>query len=68
MNCIFKNEDIPINIKSKVYDTGTFPVAKYGLKTMTLTKKATNKLRVMRGAMERAMLVKITETKQKIKK
>lgn len=53
---IFKNGDIPINLKRKVFDTCILPVATYGLETMALTKKTANQLRVMQRAMERTML------------
>lgn len=56
MNYIFRNNDIPINLKRKVFDTCILPVATYGLETMAITKKSANQLRVMQRAMERAML------------
>lgn len=53
---IFKNEDIPINLKRRVYNTCILPVTSYGLETMSLTKKSANKLRTSQRAMERSML------------
>lgn len=53
---ILKNNDIPINLKRKVYETCILPVQTYGLETMTITQKSAKLLRVAQRAMERAML------------
>jgi len=50
------NDDIPINLKRKVFNACILPVATYGLETKALTKKYTNNLRIMQRAMERVML------------
>jgi len=34
-----KNREIPINLKRKVFDTCTLPVATYGLEIVTMTKR-----------------------------
>ncbi|XP_044755023.1 uncharacterized protein LOC123313977 [Coccinella septempunctata] len=65
MSYIFRNNDIPINLKRKVFDTCILPEATYGLETMAITKKSANQPRVMQRAMERAMLnISIRERKR----
>lgn len=71
---VFRNNDIPINLKTNVIDTCLLLVATYGLETMAMTKKTANHLSVMQKAMERAMLTIILkdrkrneETRQKTK-
>lgn len=53
---ILTNKDVPINLKTKVYNTCVLPVTTYGLETMTLTKESARKLQRTQRAMERQML------------
>lgn len=52
----FKNKEIPICLKRRVFEQCVAPVITYGAETLTLTRKVTHKLRVAQRAMERAML------------
>lgn len=56
MNYIFKDKEVPINLKKKAYDSCILPVLTYGLETMAITQKAAEQLRVAQRAMERKML------------
>jgi hypothetical protein len=53
---ILKNKEVPISLKTKVYDTCILPVTTYGLETMSLTAKSQQKLKCVQRAMERQML------------
>ncbi|KAH1021700.1 hypothetical protein HUJ04_011183 [Dendroctonus ponderosae] len=52
---ILKRE-IPTSLKRERFEKCIMPVLTYRLQTMTLTKKSMQKLSVLQGSMERAML------------
>lgn len=56
MQHIFKNRDISINLKSKLYDVCILPLATYGLETMAITKPSAKQLRTTQRDMEPAMV------------
>ena len=53
---IFLDEDIPINLKKKVFNQCVLPTMTYGCQTWTLTKDIIHRLRVSQRAMERKIL------------
>jgi len=53
---IFKNKDIPITHKRKVYNQCILPSVTYGVETWNLTRKEVIKVRTMQRAHERIML------------
>jgi len=53
---IFKNKDIPITHKRKVYNQCILPSVTYGAETWNLTRKEVIKVRTMQRAHERIML------------
>lgn len=53
---ILKNKEIPLNLKRKVFDTCILPVATWCFETITMTKRSTEYLRVMRRTMEHIKL------------
>lgn len=56
LSSVIKNNDIPINLKSKVFNTCILPVLTYGMETMALTVKSANRLKITQRAIERTML------------
>ena len=53
---IFRNEELPICLKRKVFDQCLIPTMTYGCQTWTLTKDITNKIQICQRKMERKML------------
>lgn len=53
---ITKNPDIPLNLKSRVFNMCILPVMTYGCQTWPLTKENINKLEVCQHSIERSML------------
>jgi len=53
---ILQDKDIPINLKSKVFDQCILPTMTYGCQTWVITKENMRKLRTAQRAMERKML------------
>lgn len=50
LGSVLKIPDIPINLKTKVFNTYVLPVMTYGMETTTLTVKTANKLRTTQRA------------------
>lgn len=53
---IFKDLNMPISLKRKVYEACILPGSTYGLETATLTERSVKRLRTTQRAIERRML------------
>lgn len=56
LSFILRNKDIPIHLKTKVFDSCVLPVITYGAQNWVMTKSNMNILRTTQRAMERSML------------
>ncbi|XP_045454782.1 uncharacterized protein LOC123664232 [Melitaea cinxia] len=63
---IFKNEEISMAIKRKLFNTCIVPILTYGCQTWSLTKAQTKKLETCQNAMNRSMMGKKLSDKIRI--
>ena len=56
LNKIFKNEDLPLNLKKKAFDQCVLPTLTYGSETWNTTKTQETKIQIAQRGMERSML------------
>ena len=56
LSIVFRDENLPLSLKTQLFDQCIIPVLSYGSETWTTTKKLEKKLRVTERAMERIMV------------